>query len=272
MNHVALIVDANHETAIFTGRLLKSMGIEVIHTDSPALGGDFASSASILVIDPGTKEDGEAGIGLLAKLRAEGNYCPAVVIANGEYQKVNLPQASDFVTKPIDVVEFCKAIQRALRMADDLNEIGTAKHTIQRFRQSVTKAIVNLCLAVVLASLAGCGSAPEMTAVAAARTSDNYGAYADAVDRVAARWTDGLDEAEAKKTQEDLAVLSEALRADAANVKTENIAQRLEGLGSALTKIPIPVVQTSGWLIAGIAAAVALLARKKKPNVGGVGT
>lgn len=122
----------------------------------------------------------------------------------------------------------------------------------------------------ILAVVAGCGGGPSISTSKAADVSASYTMYADALDRVGARWTDGLTTEEAEIVHGELGTVSAALREEASGVKTDAVLERVEGLGGALASTPFSWTKAAGWLILA-GGALFGLTRKKKTSVAGVG-
>jgi len=122
----------------------------------------------------------------------------------------------------------------------------------------------------ILAVLCACGGGPSISTSKAADVSETFTMYADALDRVGGRWTDGLTADESELVHGEIGTVATALRDEASGIKTDATMERVEGLGAALASTPFSWTKAAGWaILAG--AALFGFGRKKKTSVSGVG-
>jgi hypothetical protein len=143
---------------------------------------------------------------------------------------------------------------------------GAARGFILREGRSTRHPAIILVLLI-----AGCGGGPSISSEKVAEIAENYTRYADAVDAVQAEVKtigEGLRPETPEpigKVMEDLGAISQGLRADAANIKTAAVVERVEKLGTAIASVPHPFAKVGGWALAAGALIFGLAARKKKP-------
>lgn len=120
------------------------------------------------------------------------------------------------------------------------------------------------------AVLCSCAGGPSISTERATDIAGTFTLYADALDRVGARWTDGLTTDEADTVHGEIGTVATALREEASGVKTDATLERVEGLGAALASTPFSWTKAAGWLLLA-GAALFGFSRKKKTSVEGVG-
>lgn len=117
----------------------------------------------------------------------------------------------------------------------------------------------------------GCGTAPSVSAEKVQQFSETFAEYAIAVEAVkanvdaAAALPDPATDETLAPISADLSTIAEALRADASNVKTAAVVERIEKVGTAVASVPHPFAKIGGWALAAGALIFGLAARKKKP-------
>lgn len=119
----------------------------------------------------------------------------------------------------------------------------------------------------------GCGSAPSISAEKVAEFSKTFEEYAVAVEAVRADVDAAvaLPEPPSDETlapiSADLGTIAEALHADAANVKTGAVTERLEKVGTAIASLPHPFAKIAGYGLTLLSLGGVLLFTRKKPTL-----
>lgn len=125
--------------------------------------------------------------------------------------------------------------------------------------------------AIALLLCVGCGTAPSVSADKVAQFSEAFAEYAVAVKKIKARLDaadPGPPESKAlASVSADLGIVAEALDADASNVKTSAVAERVEKVGSAVASIPHPFAKVAGYGLSLLALGGAMLFTRKKPTL-----